>query len=89
MLYENEDLEIVPCPVCGKDTYAVRLEMGYNCIDCTREQPYLGSTEGVAKQGSLLIAKAGTEDARRMFNGGTAIIRRNTPKSIRVRKGGQ
>jgi hypothetical protein len=80
--------KMVPCPICGVETHAVRLEMGYNCINCTNERPYLGNVEGVAKQGSLLMAKAGSEEARRMFNGGTAIIRRNSPASVRVRKGG-
>lgn len=79
--------QLVPCPVCGTPTHPERLEIGLNCVGCTDQRPYIGNTEGVSKQGILNIVRSGTEDARRAFNGGKAIIRRDNPASVRIRKG--
>ena len=74
------------CIRCSAQMPDERLEVFLTCVGCTDQTPYIGFTEGVAKQGSMNMAKAGSEAARRLSQGGTAIIRRNSPKSVRERK---
>lgn len=74
------------CAICSAPMSDERLEVFSTCVGCTDQTPYVGFTEGVSKQGSMNMAKAGTEAARRLASGGTAIIRRNSPVSVRARK---
>lgn len=76
------------CSRCSAPMPEERLEVFSTCVGCTDQTRLVGAIEGANKTQVIHIVKAGSEDARRAFNGGTAIIRRNSPQSIRTRKGG-
>ena len=88
--FDDDDFDLVDCPGgCGLQTEKIRIKMGKLCINCNSgEGAYIGNVEGSSKQGVLNMAKANNKEAvRRLMNGGTAIIRRNTSAKIMMMKG--
>lgn len=61
MLKKNiEQLEMVPCPVCGKPMPRKRMELGYNyCVNCSTEGRKVclveGTQEGDGVQSDIVI----------------------------------
>ena len=71
------------CQACRCHMSDERAELYDRCRQCQAERPYVGNTEGVQKMGILLMAKSGTQEARMIFNLGTAVVRRNTRAKVR------
>lgn len=89
-IFSEDDFDMVPCPVCGCETEKIRIKMGKNCKNCNSgEAPMLGAVEGSAKSQVVHLVRQGSEEARRAFNSGKCVVRRNTPPATLARKQSQ
>lgn len=48
----SQNLEMIPCPICGKPFPKKRVELGYPyCVQCSTEKKKVGLIEGIGKEG--------------------------------------
>lgn len=45
-MMKPENLEMIPCPICGRPFPKIRKDLGYNyCVDCSTEKPLVCRVE--------------------------------------------